>query len=128
MSFKKEKMPVIPTIFTPVFLAVISQLFAKKGLNLLGDIDFSPGFFNTYLKLSLSPVVTIGAISYAISIFFWIYSMTKVDLSFVLPFLSLSYILIILLSWLVLGKNIPFLRRIGVLMICFGLFLISKSL
>lgn len=127
MIFNEEKMSVVLIILIAVLLAVIGQIFVKRGLNLLGTIDFSSGLFITYVKIFLSPLVLIGSIIYTISIFFWIYSLSKVDLSFAFPFLSFSYVLIILVSWLILGENIPLLRWIGVLVICVGVFLISRS-
>ena len=120
-------MPVIILILTAIFLAVIGQILVKKGLNSLGHIDFSSGLFRNYVKIFLSPAVLIGTFLYISSAFFWIYSLTKVDLSFAFPFLSLSYVLIILASWLLLGENIPLLRWIGVIVICIGVFLISRS-
>jgi drug/metabolite transporter (DMT)-like permease len=127
MISKEKKMSVVPIILTAVFLAVIGQIFVKRGLDLLGTIDFSSGLFITYVKIFFSPFVLIGTVFYTISIFFWIYSLTRVDLSFAFPFLSLSYVLIILASWLMLGENIPLLRWIGVLVICLGVFLVSRS-
>ncbi len=114
-------------IIIAVLLGVIGQLLSKKGLNLLGNIDFSANLIAGYSKIFFSPYVIMGSLIYVLSVFFWVYSLSKVDLSFAYPFLALSYVLIVLAAWLFLGENIPLLRWIGVLVICFGVFLISKS-
>lgn len=118
-------MSTVPFIVIAVILAVVGQLFVKKGINLLGHIDFSAGLIAAYSKIFISPLVIVGILIYTSSIFFWVYALSRVDLSFAGPFLALTYVLIILTSWLILGETIPFLRWLGVLVICFGVFLVS---
>jgi drug/metabolite transporter (DMT)-like permease len=110
-----------------VTIGVVGQIFIKMGVNLVGDIDFSGGFISAYLKIFLTPWVITGSLIYFSSTFFWLYALSKVDLSFAYPFLALSYVLIILSSRFFLGESIPLIRWIGVLVICFGVFLVSKS-
>ena len=117
----------VPSILTAVILAVTGQLLVKNGLNLLGNVDFASGLISAYLKIFISPYVIVGTLLYAFSSLFWIYALARVDLSFAYPFVALSYVLIILSSCFILGEHIPFLRWIGVLVICLGIFLISKS-
>jgi drug/metabolite transporter (DMT)-like permease len=117
----------VPFILIAVLLAVIGQLLVKKGLNLLGPIDFSAGLIFSYLRIFTSPLVIVGTLSYTSSIFFWLYALAKVNLSFAYPFLALSYVLVILASWLVLGEHIPLLRWVGVFVICLGVLLVAKS-
>lgn len=114
-------------IFLAVILAVIGQIFVKFGLNSLMPIDFSSGLFSTYLRIFLTPLVLIGSFVYFLSIFFWIYSLTKVDLSFAYPFLALSYVLIAVASLVFLNERISLLRWIGIFVICFGVYLVSRS-
>lgn len=114
-------------IVIAVTIGVIGQILIKKGLNLLGNINFSGGFVHSYLKIFFAPYVILGVLTYVCSIFFWLYALSKVDLSFAYPFLAISYVLIVLASQFFLGENVPFLRWIGVLVICVGVFLVSKS-
>ncbi|MEW6003331.1 MAG: EamA family transporter [Nitrospirota bacterium] len=118
---------VVSAILVAVFLGVTGQLFIKKGLNLLGGLDFSTGLVSTYSRILLSHWVILGISTYISSLFLWLYALSKVDLSFAYPFLAVSYVFVILFSWAFLGETIPILRLIGVLIICFGVFLIAKS-
>jgi uncharacterized membrane protein len=90
-------------IIVAVVLGVIGQLLSKRGLNLLGHIDFSANLINAYAKILL--YVITGALIYVLSIFLWLYGLSKVDLSFAYPFLALSYVLIVFVSWLFLNKR-----------------------
>lgn len=115
------------SIFLVVTINVSGQLLIKKGLNGLRDIDFSSRAFMSYLNIFGSPYVVAGCLSYFISMLLWLYALSKVNLSFAYPFLALGYVLVMLTSWYFLGESIPTLRWIGVLVICFGIFLVSKS-
>ena len=117
----------VPFIVIAVTIGVVGQILIKKGLNLLGDINFSGGFVHSYLKIFFAPYVILGVLTYFCSIFFWLYALSKVDLSFAYPFLALSYVFIVLASQYYLGEIVPFIRWIGVLVICFGVLIVSKS-
>lgn len=114
-------------ILISVFLTASGQVFIKKGLNSLGNVDLSAGFISFYIKIFLSPTVILGSFLYFISVFSWLYALSKVDLSFAYPFISLSYVLILLFSNWFLGESITSVRWAGVFIICFGVLLISRS-
>lgn len=118
---------VIISLFLSIFLGVVGQVFIKRGLNILGNIDFSKQLIDSYLRIFLSPLVIIGILLYFFGVFFWLYALSKVELSFAFPFVSLSYVLVVFLSWFILGESISYLRWTGVFVICLGVFLISKS-
>jgi len=105
----------------------LGQVWIKKGINNLGQLDFSSALINTYLKVFLSPYVLLGIFVYYIGVFFWLYALSKVDLSFAFPFVSLSYVLVFFLSWWFLGEHISILRWIGIMTICFGVLIVGKS-
>jgi drug/metabolite transporter (DMT)-like permease len=120
-------MAIVPFIIIAVTIGVTGQILIKKGLNQLGILNFSANIVSTYLKIFYSPYVIFGILTYIFSIFLWLYALSRVDLSFAYPFLALSYALVISCSWLFLGEAIPLLRLIGVLVICFGVFLVSRT-
>jgi len=119
----------LPVLFilTSVTLGVVGQIFIKKGLNSLGNIDFSAGLVISYSKIFISPFVILGILVYFMGVFFWLYALSKVDLSFAYPFVSLSYVLVLFASSWFLAESISPLRWAGVAAICLGVFLISRS-
>lgn len=114
-------------IILAVTINVIGQLIIKTGLNRIGAVDFSEGVIQAYQKILLSPYVLAGSVTYAFSILFWLYALSKVDLSYAFPFLALSYVLILIASWLFLGEQVTLLRVVGVCVICVGVFLVYRS-
>ena len=78
-------------------------------------------------KLLINPYF-ISAIFFAmIGSFLWTIALNKFELSFAYPFMSLSFILIVLLSSILFSEQVSLVRWIGVLTVCFGVFLISRS-
>lgn len=55
----------------------------------------------------------------------WLFSWA--DLSFVVPCIASSYIISTLLAEFILGEHIQLIRWIGVLLICFGVFLVART-
>ena len=52
---------------------------------------------------------------------FWMAAMTKFELSFAYPFMSLAFVLVLMLSVLLLGESLTVGKACGVLMICLGI-------
>jgi len=117
----------IVALVCSMLLGVTGQLFIKRGLNSLGRLDFAAGLVGSYMKVFLSPLVLLGLATYFLGVFFWLYALSKVDLSYAYPFVSLSYVLVIVASWAFLGEQITPLRGAGVAAICVGVVLISRS-
>lgn len=120
-------MSTVPHIIAAVVFSVASQISIKLGLRRLEHIDFGHGIVASYVSILLSPLVILGFLLYTISGLFWLYGLTKVDLSFAYPFLALSYVLILLFCRFYLGEDISSVRWIGVLLILFGVIFISRS-
>ena len=114
-------------ILVSVVLTVAGQLLVKHGINLLVDLDFSRGLVQGFLRVFSSPIVLAGTAVYAISVLVWLYALSSVDLSFAYPLGSVSYVLIVLASWLMLGESIAPVRWVGIGLICFGVGLVLFS-
>lgn len=126
-SRKETLTSTLPTLLTAVVLAVAGQLLVKAGINSVGGESFADGLLRGFLRIYTSPLVLIGTAVYAFSVFFWVYTLTKTDLSLAFPFVSLSYVLVILASWILLGETVPPLRWLGAAVICVGIILVSRS-
>ena len=128
LSARKEKpMSVLPAILVAVALAVAGQLLVKHGIRLLPGPYFASGLLSGFLRIFTSPWVLVGSGLYTLSVFFWVFALTTADLSFAYPFVSLSYVLIILASRFLLGETVSLIRWIGAFVICCGIVLLSLS-
>jgi drug/metabolite transporter (DMT)-like permease len=120
-------MEALPFILASVVLTVAAQILVKQGLNRMDSPVFNSGLLLGYLRIYSSPLVLLGSGLYMISILLWMYSLSKTQLSFAYPFVSLSYVLIIIASRFILGESVPAVRWIGILVILIGIVLVSRS-
>lgn len=64
---------------------------------------------------------------YATSILLWMSVLSKVEVSFAYPFLSVGYVVAAIAGYCLFNENLSPLRIIGIIVICIGVILISQS-
>jgi drug/metabolite transporter (DMT)-like permease len=115
-------------ILIPTIAGVIGQLMLKIGMTNMGALDVSiAGLPNIALRIMTSPMIIIGLAIYMGGVFFWLIGLNRLDLSFLYPFASLSYVLITIAAWAFLHEQIPPLRWVGLLVICIGVALVARK-
>ncbi|HDP70195.1 MAG TPA: multidrug resistance protein [Actinobacteria bacterium] len=116
-------------ILISVGLAVAGQVFLKVGMGQVGSIGSSSiaNWQDTLLKVIATPQIWLGLMLYGLSALSWLIVLSRVELSFAYPFAALGYAAVVFVSWLYLKEPVSLLRWLGVLVICLGVILISKS-
>jgi drug/metabolite transporter (DMT)-like permease len=111
-----------------IVFTVIGQILTKKGQSMLGSYPqnkFELIFF--LIKSLFTPYIFMGMLCAVISALSWIMALSKYKLSYAYPFVSLSYVLVMVASMLLFKEKVLPIQWAGVLTICFGLFLISRA-
>ncbi len=115
-------------ILIAVLGSAVGQIILKKGMSSMGPLTLSADKLLSVLwRMVTNPYVFAGLAIYLCGTVFWLTALSRVDLSYAYPFASLSYILMLVASWLIFRENITTLRLVGTLVIGFGIFLISRS-
>lgn len=117
----------IVQILISVFLGALGQILVKFGaVNL--DLNFSPDHLvQSLISIIKNVPVMSGIISYGISFLLWIKVLSKVELSYAYPMVSLGYVLIMIFSYFLFKENITPLRITGVIFIIVGVILVARS-
>jgi len=119
----------IALILFNVTLAAIGQLVLKVGTSKLGGLmkpsHTIPEAVVCAVKAMFTPYIFGGMMIYAFSAITWIIILSRVDLSFAYPMISLSYVIVVILSALVLSEKVPLIAIPGLLLICVGVSLIG---
>ncbi len=124
-ALSESTMNAIIIIIIGVVFAAIGQVSWKLGMNQAGQISaMNLAYISSVL---LNPYVLLGFMMYGLSTVFWLIALSKKDLSFVYPFISLTYILVLALSSIVLKESIGINKIAGTLAIIVGLIIISRS-
>lgn len=118
---------IVFSIAMSILAVVAGQVLIKKGLNSLGSIDYASGIISAYVKMLLCPSVIGGIFLYGTGVIFWLYVLSKLDLSYAYPFLALTYVLMALCSAVFFHEHISLIRWIGIATICIGIFLITRT-
>ena len=118
----------IPLILTGVFLNAAAQVCLKKGMISIGRFSFSlSNIIPVASHVAVNPFILLGILCYIISLIVWILVLSRVDVSFAYPFLSVGYVVITIVGYTIFNENISALRIGGVLLICLGLIFVARS-
>jgi len=115
-------------ILISVLGGAAGQVLLKKGMGSMGPLTLSVNQLGSILwRMATNPYVVFGLGVYMLSTIFWLTALSRVNLSYAYPFASLSYIVMLVVSWQLFKEDISSLRLLGSLVIGIGVFLISRS-
>jgi drug/metabolite transporter (DMT)-like permease len=115
-------------ILISVLAGAVGQILLKKGMTLMGAITLSSSqILGVLWRMATNPYVVIGLIIYVCGTVFWLAALSRVDLSYAYPFASLSYVVMLIASWLLFHENVTPVRLGGTLIVALGVFVISRS-
>jgi drug/metabolite transporter (DMT)-like permease len=107
---------------------VAGQLLLKKGLLVIGQFPQSLGeLLNFFSRVFSSPFILSAVFLWIIAVLAWIFAATKAEMSYIYPFMALSFVLVALFSMLLFKENVTLLRWLGIIIICGGVFLVTRS-
>ncbi|MFA4949108.1 MAG: EamA family transporter [Candidatus Krumholzibacteriia bacterium] len=112
-------------IVATVIINTTGQFLVKTGVNRVGAVNLND--FHAIVKALSSWLVLCGFVIYFLSALIWISILSKAELSWAFPILSLSYVLTVLLSPILLNESFSAHRLIGTLVICLGVFLVYRT-
>jgi undecaprenyl phosphate-alpha-L-ara4N flippase subunit ArnE len=108
-----------------VFISTLGQVFLKLGVQRAGGLGTS-GLVQEITKIITSPYLILGFSAYALSAYLTLVALTRVDLSIFSLFTSLSYVLVLIISYIVFSEPFTILKVVGCGFIITGVFLVSK--
>ncbi|TMV50795.1 hypothetical protein FE783_08970 [Paenibacillus mesophilus] len=111
-----------------ILFTVYGQLILKWRVNKYGSLPIDLVDKITFLlKLLLDPFVLSGFIAAFVASIFWMAAMTKFDISFAYPFMSLSFVSVFVLSVLLFKEPVTLYKILGLGIIVVGIIISSRS-
>ena len=117
----------IVLILSSVLLNCSAQLLMRKGMLLNGEVTGMENLWSSVPHMLTNLYLWGAMVCYAISIFVWMVVLSKVEVSYAYPFLSVGYVLSAVAGYLWFAENISPIRIVGIIVICLGVILISRS-
>jgi multidrug transporter EmrE-like cation transporter len=118
----------LPLILFGVLLNASAQLAIKQGMKNIGFFDFRlENCIPVLLSAAISPYILAGLSCYVISVVVWMMVLSRVEVSYAYPLLSIGYIVTAMAGWLLFNESMNSSRWIGILVICLGVWLITRT-
>ena len=118
----------LPFILFTVLTNAAAQLMLKYGMMQLGTMSFAgvnPLF--KILQIVFSPWIFMGLSVFVISMASHLYVLSKVELSYAYPFLSLAYVAVAIFAYFVFREDLNAMRISGIALICLGTVFIAQG-
>lgn len=101
-----------------LLLLLAGQLLWKIGVG--QKIIFKGSIADILLNLITSKYIIGGLVIYAVATVLWLYLLSKFDLNYIYPIVSLSFVMAALVSHFILKESVPLNRWVGVVIITIG--------
>jgi multidrug transporter EmrE-like cation transporter len=117
----------IPFILFTVLTNAAAQILLKKGMTQVGGFSTEGSLFDFALRTGLNPWVFFGLTTFVVSMVSHLIVLSRVELSFAYPFLSLAFVAVTAYSYFALSENVGTERLIGIGLICLGTLFVARS-
>ena len=119
----------IVVILLAVTAGAVGDIFLTLGMKSVGDLS-SKGvreMFELAFRAMTSPKLILGTILQAAYFGLWLAVLSWEDLSVALPMQALNYVIVAFLSQWYLGESVTLMRWTGIVIICIGVGLVTRS-
>ena len=114
-------------ILASVLLNCSAQIFMRKGMLINGEVEGMGNLISSIPRMLTNGYLWGAMVCYAVSIVVWMVVLSKVEGSYAYPFLSIGYVLSAIVGYLWFAESISPVRIVGIIVICIGVVLISRS-
>lgn len=119
-------MPAIAVALLSVTLTVLGQLLLKMGIKQVGQVPLGE-LVGKLPELFGNPRIVTGLGIYAFSAVLWLSAISRLDLSYAYPLISLGIVLVSVISWLFLQEVQDPRRIVGSALIVLGILVMTGS-
>ena len=118
----------LPLILLGVLLNAGAQLLLKEGMRRVGYFDFAwSSAIPIGIQVAANPFVQLGILAYIVSVAVWLLVLSRVEVSFAYPMLSIGYIVNAVAGYYLFQENLSLTRTTGILIIIAGVYLVTRS-
>lgn len=121
-------MLIFSLILLGVFLNTTAQLMLKAGMSQIGYFEFTlSNAFPIALRVMANLPIIGGLTLYVVSVVVWLLVLSRVEVSFAYPMISIGYILNAIAAYYFFGEPLTSMRMLGIFVIISGVYLVANS-
>ena len=118
----------LPLILFTVLTNAAAQLMLKRGMGGVGHLDpGGDGLIATVFRVVFNPFVFAGLCTFVVSMASHLIVLSKVQISYAYPFLSLAYVVVAVYAYFVFQEDLSPARIAGIGLIVLGTVFIAQS-
>lgn len=115
-------------IFSTIIFTVYSQLIMRWQVTEAGALPSDMAAKLIYIvTLLLNPWVLSGILATFLAGVSWMLTMTKFEISYAYPFVSLNYLLVLAAGFMLFNETISMAKILGSVLVILGIIVISKG-
>jgi multidrug transporter EmrE-like cation transporter len=115
-------------ILLGVLLNAAAQLLLKAGMTQIGHFEFSmANVVPIALKVMMNFPIVAGLTAYVVSVVVWLLVLSRVQVSYAYPMLSIGYVVNAVAAYFLFGESLSVVRVTGIFVIIAGVYLVSQS-
>ena len=116
-------------MFLAITAGAVGDIFLTLGMKTFGDLSAKGvrEMIGLAFAAMTSPKLIIGTILQAVYFGLWLAVLSWEDLSVALPMQALNYVIVAFLSQWYLGESVSPMRWTGIVIICIGVGLVTRS-
>ena len=115
-------------IIITVMLNAASQILMKSGMSQVGQAEMSASRIGgLLLAAATNPLIILGLTTMTISMGTHLMSLSRFDVSFAFPFLSVAYVIVALYGHYFMGEAVSPTRILGIGTIMLGTVILARS-
>ncbi len=121
-------MTYLPLIMLGVMLNAAAQLLLKEGMRRIGHFDFIwANLVPIAVQVAGNVFILGGLACYVVSVAVWLLVLSRVEVSFAYPLLSVGYIVNAVAGYYLFQENLSAPRISGIVIICVGVYFVTRS-
>ena len=114
-------------IFLTIAFTAYGQLIIKQEVNAVEAFPTGIQMIPFLLKFIWRPWVMSGLIAAVLASFCWIAALSRFELSYAYPFMSLSFFVVVVASFVLYGEQVNLPKLVGLALICLGVVVVSRG-
>lgn len=127
-QYRANDMQVFSLILLGVLLNSSAQLLLKAGMSQIGYFEFSlANALPIAYKVMLNLPIVGGITLYVVSVVVWLLVLSRVEVSFAYPMISLGYVINAIAAYYLFGEPLTSMRMLGIFIIISGVYLVAHS-
>ena len=121
-------MMIFALILLGVLLNATAQIMLKTGMTQIGHFEFSlSNMMPIGMKVMVNPPIITGLSMYVASVVVWLLVLSRVQVSFAYPMLSIGYIVNAVAAYYLFGEPLTSIRMLGIFIIIAGVYLVAQT-